>query len=263
MPPPAAYEAFSPAATTSSTASEPGSTSQLPQRARTETTTLREGQHLPFADDLHPGMAAAYKASGRTQRIFDTVVHHPYGDNNAERPYEMHPGPYFIGEGDWNKLVATYPAGLRRHASGGPRPLPARSSPCVRSGTSGRVPDPASAEIDHLLRRGECPDGPDVSSGERESPRRSRRARSRQATQLRWALRLAYCQPYVEAVFNFLIRDDRTSSGTNPACSGPTGSRRARTPPWRRGEPTCRERRVVRGPERSRPWTRRCNQGRR
>ena len=53
-------------------------------------------------------LAAAYRASGRTQRIFDTVVHHPYGDTNDERPYAMHPGPYFVGEGDWNKLVATY-----------------------------------------------------------------------------------------------------------------------------------------------------------
>lgn len=31
------------------------------------------------------------RAAGRG-RIFDTVVRHPYGDNNAERPYEMHPG---------------------------------------------------------------------------------------------------------------------------------------------------------------------------
>jgi len=29
-----------------------------------------------------------------------------------------------------------------------------------------------------------------------------------QATQMRYALRIAYCQPYVGAIFNFLIRDD-------------------------------------------------------
>ncbi len=34
-----------------------------------------------------------------------------------------------------------------------------------------------------------------------------------QATQLRYALRLAYCQPYVEAVFNFLIKDDANLLG--------------------------------------------------
>ncbi len=179
--------------------------------------TSPHGNDNPFAKDnishspttFIQGMAAAYKASGRTQRIFDTVVHHPYGDNNAERPYEMHPGPYFIGEGDWNKLVATY----QQAFAGTPQAVPGRclpSGPCVpiwylEAGFQTR-PRPGSTiyfNPENVLTV------PDVSSGEPESPAPLATSPAPdQATQLRWALRLAYCQPYVEAVFNFLIRDD-------------------------------------------------------
>lgn len=176
------------------------------------------------------GMAAAYKASGRMQRIFDTVVHHPYGDNNAEWPYEMHPGPYFVGEGDWNKLVATY----QQAFAGTPQAVPGRclpSGPCVpiwylEAGFQTRP----RAGIDHLLQPGERPD---------DSRRQLRRAgisraacderRSRSGDAASLGARLAYCQPYVEAVFNFLIRDDPNLLGTNRVSSGPTDSRRART----------------------------------
>jgi hypothetical protein len=160
------------------------------------------------------GMAAAYRASGRTQRIFDTVVHHPYGETNEERPYAMHPGPYFIGEGDWNKLVATYKDAF----AGTPQAVPGRClppGPCVplwylEAGFQTR-PRPAPSPyfgIENVLTI------PDISAGEPASP--SPLATSPapdQATQLRYALRLAYCQPYVEAVFNFLIRDDSNLVG--------------------------------------------------
>ncbi len=160
------------------------------------------------------GLAAAYRASGRTQRIFDTVVHHPYGDTNDERPYLMHPGPSFIGEGDWNKLVATY----KNAFAGTAQPVPGHClppGPCVpiwylEAGfqTRPRPTDPQYYGIENVVTI------PDISAGEPASP--SPLATSNapdQATQLRYALRLAYCQPYVEAVFNFLIRDDSNLVG--------------------------------------------------
>jgi len=102
--------------------------------------TSPHGNDNPFAKDnishspttFVQGMAAAYKASGRMQRIFDTVVHHPYG----------------------------LPAGLRGHASGGPRPLPAVRPVRPDLVPRGRVSDPAAAGIDHLLQPGERPDDP-------------------------------------------------------------------------------------------------------
>jgi hypothetical protein len=184
--------------------------------------TSPHGNDNPFAKDnighspttFIQGMAAAYKASGRTARIFDTVVHHPYGYNNAERPYEMHPGPYFIGEGDWNKLVATYQQAFAGTAQAVPgRCLP--SGPCVpiwylEAGfqTNPRPGSTIYYDSENVVTV------PDVSAGEPDSPAPLATSPAPdQATQLRWALRLAYCQPYVGAVFNFLIKDDRDLMG--------------------------------------------------
>jgi hypothetical protein len=52
---------------------------------------------------------------------------------------------------------------------------------------------------------------PDFAGGEAEFPNASPLSTSLapdQATQLRCAVRLAYCQPYVGAIFNFLLRDE-------------------------------------------------------
>jgi hypothetical protein len=57
---------------------------------------------------------------------------------------------------------------------------------------------------------------PDFAGGEIEFPGASPLATSRapdQATQLRYAVRLAYCQPYVGAIFNFLLRDETDLAG--------------------------------------------------
>lgn len=158
------------------------------------------------------GIAAAYRASGRTRRIFDTVVHHPYGDTNDERPYAMHPGPYFVGEGDWNKLVATY----REAFAGTAQAVPGRClppAPCVPIWY-------LEAGFQTSVRPGpyfggeNVPVVPDVGPAEPLSPSPLVTSSAPdQATQLRYALRLAYCQPYVEAVFNFLIKDDANLLG--------------------------------------------------
>jgi hypothetical protein len=153
------------------------------------------------------GMAAAYRASGRTQRIFDTVVHHPYGDTNDERPYAMHPGPYFVGEGDWNKLVATY----RDAFAGTAQAVPGRClppAPCVpiwylEAGFQTSVRPGLYFGSENVIVV------PDLGPVEPLSPSPLVMSSAPdQATQLRYALRLAYCQPYVEAVFNFLVKDD-------------------------------------------------------
>ena len=181
--------------------------------------TSPHGNDNPYAKDnishspisFIEGIGAAYRKSGRTRRIFDTVVHHPYGDNNAERPFAMHPGPYFVGEGDWNKLVATYQEAF----AGTPQAVPGRClppGPCVpiwylEAGFQ-TLPRPgAYFGPENVLTI------PDV-SGLADSPTPLVTSPAPdQATQLRYALRLAYCQPYVEAVFNFLIKDDANLLG--------------------------------------------------
>src|SRR5207237_5311304 len=57
---------------------------------------------------------------------------------------------------------------------------------------------------------------PDSAGCEAEFPNTSPLATSPapdQATQLRYAVRLAYCQPYVGAIFNFLLRDEADLGG--------------------------------------------------
>jgi hypothetical protein len=158
-------------------------------------------------------LAAAYRASGRTRRIFDTVVHHPYGNASDERPYLMHPSLHSLGEGDWNRLVSTYQAAF----DGTAQPVPGRcfAPPCVPIWyleigfqTSVSPFDPSYYGTENVRTI------PDISAGEPASPSPPAGSPAPdQATQLRYALRLAYCQPYVEVVFNFLVRDDPNLAG--------------------------------------------------
>jgi hypothetical protein len=46
--------------------------------------------HSPF--NFIRKMGAAYRASGRMQRVLDTVAHHAYGSTPAERPWRTHTG---------------------------------------------------------------------------------------------------------------------------------------------------------------------------
>ena len=54
-----------------------------------------------------------------------------------------------------------------------------------------------------------------------------------QATQLRDAVRLAYCQPYVTAIFNFLLRDQPELSRWQSGVLWTDGSPKASYVAWR------------------------------
>jgi hypothetical protein len=154
------------------------------------------------------GVAAAYRASGRTRPIFDTVVHHPYGLANDERPYLMHPTPDAIGEGDWERLVTTYRAAF----AGTPQAVPGRCfrrKPCPRiwyleTGFQ-TTPPPGMPGYYGIENVRTIPDVAPVATSSTADPTSPA---PDQARQIRDAVRLAYCQPYVDAIFNFLIRDD-------------------------------------------------------
>jgi hypothetical protein len=51
------------------------------------------------------GVGQAYRESGRTAPILDTVGHHPYPLTDGERPWRRHIGNTTIAQGDWNKLM--------------------------------------------------------------------------------------------------------------------------------------------------------------
>jgi hypothetical protein len=154
------------------------------------------------------GMADAYRASGRTAPIFDTVVHHPYGLANDERPYLMHPLPNSIGEGDWERLVTTYKDAFAATAQAVPgRCFRGRKCPRIWYLETGfqTTPLPGKQGYYGIENVRTIPDVATVASSSTSDPTAPA---PDQARQIRDAVRLAYCQPYVDAIFNFLIRDD-------------------------------------------------------
>ena len=150
-------------------------------------------------------MGTAYRASGRSQPIFDTVGHNPYGMSSAEAPWVQHLTPSHIGEGDLDRLVRALDDAFR----GTGQPVP-DACPATGSSSSGAcvtiwyleagyqtVPDPAHQQA-YTGRENDAESVPDTTSG----------GGSTQSTQLTDGIELAYCQPYVGAFFNFLLVDE-------------------------------------------------------
>lgn len=146
-------------------------------------------------------------------RLFDTFALHPYGESSTEQPWKEHLSST-LATGDWNRLMqALYDA-----FAGTSQPIPGGL------GASGRTPAAGqsvgiwylemgfqtsiSPEAVHAYRGSEnvdtVPDGagyqPYLGSGGGGVPD--------QGSQLIDAIRLAYCQPYVDAIFNFLLKDE-------------------------------------------------------
>lgn len=151
-------------------------------------------------------LGLAYRASRRTKPIFDTVGHNAYPINSAERPWVQHRSSA-ISQGDYGKLMAS----LEEAFAGTGQPLPGQGNvsiwyleqgfqstiagskaPLYTGGESDRFALPALAARSTPAVQGPAPD---------------------QATQLSDAVRLAYCQPGVGAVFNFELADEPDLAG--------------------------------------------------
>jgi hypothetical protein len=139
------------------------------------------------------GMGAAYRASGRAQRIFDTAGHHPYPDSNAEAPWQSHPSGRSVGQGDLDKLEAAYADAF----AGTRQPLPGSGGVSIwwlETGYQSNPPDEKAT----LYRGNENVRAVDA---------------VQQGAQLGAAIRLAYCQPHVTAFFNFQLFDESNLGG--------------------------------------------------
>jgi hypothetical protein len=134
-----------------------------------------------------------YRASGRAKPIFDTFAHHVYGNAADEPPAKHHEGTT-IGEGDYEKLVAT----LRRAFGGTAQAVP---GPIwyLEAGFQTTV----GGDKQHLYTGTETPGAALPPTGGEVS----------QAGQLDAALRLAASQPHVGAYFNFLLWDEARLEG--------------------------------------------------
>jgi hypothetical protein len=140
--------------------------------------------------DWYRALGKAYKASGRTLPIFDTVGHNAYPETSAESP-DAHHAKHSIDEGDLDRLLQALRAGF----AGTGQPLPGRGGVTVWY-----LEDDFQSASDSPLYTGTETDPHPVSETE-------------QAAQLAAAVRLAYCQPAVGAFFNFELRDDSALAG--------------------------------------------------
>ncbi len=146
-------------------------------------------------------------------RLFDTFALHPYGESATEPPWKEHLSST-LATGDWNRLMqALYDA-----FAGTSQPLPGGLGAPGRALSAGAnvgiwylemgFQTSISPEAVHAYRGAEnvetVPDGagyqPYSGSGTSGVPDHG--------SQLIDAIRLAYCQPYVDAIFNFLLKDE-------------------------------------------------------
>ena len=153
-------------------------------------------------------LGAAYRAANRQHPLFDTLGHHPHPARPGERPWKRHADPAQMRQGDWGRLVE----GVREAFAGTAQRVAGQGLPIWYLETSYQTtPDEnkrfayTGSEIPWLAPLVL----PDFAGGEPDSPSPSEDSNAPdQATQLVDSIRLAYCQPYVEAYFNFLLRDE-------------------------------------------------------
>jgi hypothetical protein len=133
--------------------------------------------------DFLRGIGKALRASGRTRPVLDTAGHHPYPATNAEQPGRVH-RPGSIGQGDLPRLQDAL-----RDAFGDVPPVW-----YLEDGWQSTVP----AVERHAYDGAETVAAVDPGT---------------QADRLTAAVRLAYCQPGVEAFFNFELVDEHRLGG--------------------------------------------------
>jgi chitodextrinase len=151
----------------------------------------------------------AYRGSGRSAPILDTVGFHPYVKSAGERPWLKHVGQTTIGEGDWNKLM--YNLWLAFDGTGQPLPGAGARLWYLEDGFQTAVP---AAKAGAYTGNENVATIPDWAGGEPESPAPAATSTAPdQGTQALDAIRLAACQPNVGAFFNFLLADEPVLTG--------------------------------------------------
>jgi hypothetical protein len=163
-------------------------------------------------------LGRAYRESGRETPLFDIVGHHVHAIHSAERPWRAHPGSS-VTQADLHKLEQA----LSEEFADTAQPVPGRcvGEKCVpvwflEAGYQTK-PDAAKASLYTGLEVTPRPLPDSVGEIDLDPLPDSRSLAPDQATQIVAALRLAYCQPHVEAFFNFLLWDEQRLEGWQSA----------------------------------------------
>jgi hypothetical protein len=166
-------------------------------------------------------LGAAYRTSGRTKPIFDTLGYIPHPTSSAERPWTKHPGSSAISLGDYTTLMQV----LGTVFDGTAQPVPGQGSTTIwylaqgyqtapddgRSGFTGTETDPSPLPSWSPDEASDTGSGPGID----------------QPMQLEDAIHIAYCQPAVGAYFNFHLYDERDLAGWQSGVFWPDGQPKA------------------------------------
>jgi hypothetical protein len=166
------------------------------------------GSHSPGV--FIRAVGEAYRASGRARPLFDTVGHHAYGVTASERPWRRHIGSKVLSQGDWNKLMYNLWLAFDGTAQAIPGAggvaiwyLEGGSQTAIDAGKEAAYSGTETVAV-----------VPDYAGGEPDAPAPAETSPAPdQYTQVRDAIRLAACQPYVGAYFNFLLFDEPRLAG--------------------------------------------------
>jgi RTX calcium-binding nonapeptide repeat (4 copies) len=166
------------------------------------------GSHSPGA--FIRGIGDAYRAGGRARPLFDTVAHHAYGFTASERPWRRHIGSKVLAQGDWNNLMYN----LWLAFAGTAQAIPGSGGVGIwylESGSQTAIDADKLAAYTGAENVAVIPDHaggePDAGAPSEFSPAPD------QFTQVLDSIRLAACQPYVRAYFNFLLFDEPRLAG--------------------------------------------------
>jgi hypothetical protein len=161
-------------------------------------------------------LGAAYRSGGRLRPLFDTFGHNPYPENSAEPPWALHESSDLIAEGDYETLLNV----LQTSFDGTPQPVPGTRGVSIWYVEDGFQTVPPPEKRRYYRGRENDPHAvPALStSGEVRVVD--------QATQLRNATLLAYCQPAVSGFLNFGLLDEDKLGGWQSGLLWRDGSRK-------------------------------------
>jgi hemolysin type calcium-binding protein len=166
------------------------------------------GSHSPGA--FIRALGEAYRASGRTRPLLDTVGHHVYGFTASERPWRKHIGSKILSQGDWNKLMYN----LWLAFDGTAQAIPGTGGVSIWYMEGGSQTAIDADKVDAYTGIESVAVIPDYAGGEPDAPPPPDTTPAPdQFTQVRDSIRLAACQPYVGAYFNFLLFDEPRLAG--------------------------------------------------
>jgi hypothetical protein len=160
-------------------------------------------RHDPVGFILELG--EAYRASGRARPLVDTFGHNPYPEDSAEPPSATHEDSDFVGEGDYQTLMNV----LLTAFDGSGQPVPGVGGVTIWYLETGfqTVPPPNKRRFYHGRENDPEPIPAVAPKSDGGQPPLD------QATQLREAILLAYCQPAVSGFFNFMLLDEDELGG--------------------------------------------------